>query len=194
MSFENLPGIFPYLIDGNLVTNASNQNPIVLVLGTSTRGSNDVYVVDSPSEAASAFGKDDGTLIRGLYEVIAGGAENIKLLRIGADPASLMLIGGGITIETVSKDASAGADYEIFWDDTNERLRIWRASDDLLIYDNNPAYPAAAVDENEVSVSGAVVGDPGDGARADIGTAAVPLTLEASHGVGGAVLRGDPRP
>lgn len=187
MSLENLPGIFNYLHDGYLGVGESNENPIVLVIGTAPRGDSEtVYTVDSPSTAAQEFGKDDGTLIRGMYEAISGGAENIRLYRIGAKAASLTLVGGGITVETVLKDATAGDDYKIFWDDTNERLYVWRVSDDLLVYDNNPAYPSAAVDENEVSVSGAVVGDPGDGSRADIGTALVPVTLTNANGVGGA--------
>jgi len=187
MAFENLPGIFPYLIDGNIDINAASENPVVLVVGTAPRGNSEtLYTVNSVSEASQAFGKDDGTLVRGLYEVVAGGAENIRLYRIGASPAILSEVGGGITITTVAKDASAGVDYEIFWDDAGERLRVYRASDDLLVYDNNPVYPSAAVDENEVSVTGAVVGLPGAGGRADIGTLAVPVTLAAANGVGGA--------
>lgn len=187
MAYENLPGIFPYLIDGNLVVSASNENPVVLIIGTSPRGTADVlYRVDSVSEAASVYGKNDGTLVRGMYEAVAGGAENVRLLRIGAKAASLADVGGGITVETVSKDASAGIDYTLFWEDTTERLRVWRASDDLLIYDNNPAYPSAAVDEGEVSVTGATVGAPGSGGRASIGTLSVPVTLAAGDGIGGA--------
>jgi len=188
MAYENLPGIFPYLIDGNLSVNSTSENPVVLVIGTSPRGdSSTLYRVNSVSEAAQEFGKNDGTLVRGLYEVVAGGASNIRLYRVGAEAARLVSVGGGITIETVSKDASAGIDYQIFWDDDAERLYVWRVSDGLLVYDNSPAYPSAAIDENEVSVTGATVGLPGSGGRADIGTAAVPLTLAAANGVGGAV-------
>jgi len=181
MSFENLPGIFPNKIDGNLLITATNENPIVIVLGTSPRGTNDVYTVGSVSEAAQEFGRNDGTLVRGMYEAVAGGAANLKLYRIGATFATLELIGGGITMSTVSQDAEAGDAYNIFWEDSTGRLRVWRDSDDLLIYDNNPAYPTAAIDENEVSVSGAQVGTPGD-----IGTLAVPISMAASDGVNGA--------
>jgi hypothetical protein len=33
MAYENLPGIFPTLIDGNLNVSAANDNPIIAILG-----------------------------------------------------------------------------------------------------------------------------------------------------------------
>lgn len=189
MSFENLPGTFPYLIDGNLSSATASENPRVLIIGTAARGSSDtLYQVGSSSEAAQTFGKSDGTLIRGMYETLEADAENVALLRIGGSSAILANVGGsgGITITTISEDDSAGTDYTVFWDDSEERLRVYRASDDLLVYDNNPAYPSGAVDEHEVQVDGDPVGLPGSGLRADIGTSTVPITLAAANGVGGA--------
>ena len=185
MSFENLPGIFPNLIDGNLQVLATNDAPVVVVLGTAPQGASETLTsVASPSEQASDFGKNDGTLIRGMYEVLTGGAQNIGLYRIGAKAASITGVGAatgtGITVTTVPKDGSAGEDYTVFWDDSAERLRIWRASDSLLVYDNNPAYPTAAVDEFLVEVDGAVTGVAGGGDRQDIGTLAAPVTLLAA--------------
>ena len=182
MSYENLPGIFPRLIDGNLYVSTVNENPVVCILGTASKGdTEEFYVVDSPSEATSAFGRVDGTLIRGMYEAIAGGGENLRLMRIGAKSATLEGVGAGggdgITIETNSKDAGAGDEYKIFFNDTTGRLYVWRTSDDLLVCDNNPAYPSAAVDLNEVSVSGTWL--TGDG---NIGSAAAPLTLAQADG------------
>lgn len=182
MAFENLPGIFPKLIDGNLRVATVNEAPVVLVIGTAPRGDTETFFrVDSVSEAARTFGKNDGTLIRGLYEVVAGGATNVRLMRIAAKPAKLSNVGGGITIETIKKDDSAGLDYELYWDDTAKRLRIFRVSDDELVYDNNPGYPSAAIDENELSVTGTYSGSPGN-----IGSSATPITLAAAHGVSGA--------
>jgi len=181
MSYENLPGQFGHLIDGNLNVSPVSSAPVVLVMGTASRGTNRFYSVDSVSTAVNEFGRTDGTLVRGLFEVLSGGATNIRLLRIGAVAATLADVGGGITIETVSKDAGAGSDYKIFWEDSTGRLRVWRTSDDFLVYDNNPVYPSAAIDENEVSVSGTAVGNPGD-----IGSLAVPITLALSDGVSGA--------
>lgn len=182
MSFENLPGIFPKLIDGNLAVANVNENPVTVVIGTSPSGDAfTLHTVNSVSQSAKTFGRTDGTLVPGLYEAVAGGAVNIRLFRIGAKAAKLESVGTGITIETVSKDDTAGDAYKIFWDDSAKRLRVWRVSDDLLVYDNNPTYPEGAVDENEVSVTGTASGSPGN-----IGTLTVPKTLRASGGVSGA--------
>jgi len=60
-------------------------------------------------------------------------------------------------------------------------LRVWRTSDDLLIYDNYPAYPSASVDEHEVSLTGTFTTGLGN-----IGTLAVPITIAAADGVSSA--------
>lgn len=182
MAFENLPGIFPQLIDGNLQISVVNENPVVLVLGTAPRGPSETFFnVGSVSDAARIFGRQDGTLVRGLYETVNGGAENVRLFRIGATSAILTGVGTGITIETVSKDDNAGIEYSLFWDDTAKRLRVFRVSDNEIVYDNNPAYPSAAINLNEVSVTGTASGTPGN-----IGTLGSPLTLQDADGVSGA--------
>jgi hypothetical protein len=182
MAYENLPAVHGYKIESNLEVAETNNNPIVCVIGTAAKGETDTYyVVDSPSEAALAYGKDDGTLVRGMYEAIASGAENLRLVRIGATAATLTF-GNGVTLTTVEKDDNAGLNYSVYWDDVGGRLRVWRTSDDLLVYDNYPTYPSGAVDENEVSVSG--TSTAGDG---DLGTLAVPVTLVDAHGDSSAV-------
>jgi hypothetical protein len=187
LSFENLSGIFPNFIDGNLQIAAVNTNPIVMVIGTAARGDSDTpYTVNSVSEAASAFGKADGTLTRTLYEAVAGGALNLRLFRIGASAAKLTKVGAvtgtnpnGVTIETVKKDANAGYEYSIYYKGSDKRLYIYRVSDGVLIYDNNPTYPSAAVDLNELSVSGTLTD------TTDIGTSTVPVVMALASGLGG---------
>ncbi len=181
MAYDNLPGIFSTRNDGNLVVSTKNENPIVCILGTAAKGTNDPYTVESTADAIQEFGKLDGTLTRGMLESYQGGALAMLLYRIGATPAVLATVGTGITITTIKKDDSAGTDYKLFWDDTLKRLRVWRASDDFLVYDNNPVYPSGAIDENEVSVTGTASLTPGD-----IGTLLAPVTLAAAHGVAGA--------
>ena len=193
--FENLPGVFPNLIDGNLQIAAVNTNPVVLVIGTAARGDSDIpYTVNNVSEAAAAFGKSDGTLIRTLYETVAGGAQNIRLFRIGAQSAKLQYVGAetssgannpnGVTIETISKDAEVGYNYSLFYNGAAKRLYIWRVSDQTLVYDNNPTYPSAAVDLNELSVSGTLsdITNIGTGA-----TFAGSVVMAMAGGKGGAI-------
>jgi hypothetical protein len=182
MAILNLPGIFENVLDGNLTIVPVNDAPIVLVLGQASRGdSEELFRVDRLSEASKAFGKT-GSLVRGMYEVSNGGALNIRLMRIGATAAKLVLT-DGLTITTVAKDDSAGTDYELFWDQSATRLQVYRASDDVLVYDNNPASPLDAVDLSEVTVDGDIAAET----NSDLGTSSVPVTLEDADTVGGAV-------
>jgi len=182
MAYTNLPQILEERLDGNLITAVESADPVTLVIGTAGQGpSETVYPVERPSDANSAFG-GEGTLTRGMFEVNTAGAERIYLYRIGATAARLDYVGGGITIETIQKDDEAGADYELFWDHSAGRLRVWRTSDGELVYDNNPSYPSQAVDEGEVSVTGSATSL---GTETDIGSLASPVTLAAADGLGG---------
>ena len=181
MAFENLPQIISNKLDKNLTIIPVNNNPVVMVLGTAGKGNSEtIYQVGRTSDAVAAFGKT-GNLIRGMYEAAMGGALNIKLFRIGATSAVLTGVGTGLTIETVAKDDSAGVDYKLYFDDATDRLRVYRASDDEVVWDNNPTYPLEAIDLGEVSVTGTISGSAGD-----IGSLATPITLAAADGVSGA--------
>lgn len=185
MAFENLPGIFDEKLDGNLAILPANNNPIIMVLGTATKGvSETVYRVDRMSDAAKAFGKDaEATLIRGAYEVSVAGGRTLRLFRVGATAATLSNVGGtgALTITTIAKDDQAGTDYKLFYDSTTSRLQVFRASDDEIVWDNSPAYPTEAIDLGEVEVAGTA------GAGGTIGSSGTPITLAAAHGVSGAV-------
>lgn len=181
MAIKNLPGIFEHRRDGNLTIVPVNDAPIVLVLGTASQGPSDsLYRVERVSDAVKVFGKD-GTLARGLFEASSAGALNLRLMRIGGTAATLTLSGSTV-ITTVAKDDTAGTDFKLFWDLSDDRLRVWRAIDDVLVFDNNPADPLNAVNLNEVTVEGNLATE----ASADIGTLGVPVTLAAAHGVSGA--------
>lgn len=192
---KNLPVIVDNRIESGLALSRVNDNPVVAVLGTAAQGDTEnLYPVVNLTDAASTFGKSSGTLIRGMYEASSAGALNIKLFRIGATSAKLVGVGktatlAGFTIETIKKDSSAGTDYKLTFDVVAVRLRVYRASDDTLVYDNNPADPLNAVDLGEVIVSG-TAGD-GSPTYGDIGTpangAAGAITLAAAadaYGVG----------
>lgn len=182
MAFENLPGIFGEKQETGIAILPVNNNPIVLVIGTAAQGDSEtLFTVNKISDASRAFGKE-GTLVRGMYEASIGGALNLRLFRVGATSAVLTSIGesGGLTITTVDKDDTAGTAYEIFFEASTKRLRVWRASDDELVYDNNPAYPLDTTDTGDVAVSGSITGVP----VTDIGTLSVPVTLVDAHGDG----------
>lgn len=182
MSYENLPGVFGEKTDGNLAIVPQNTNPKVCILGTAAQGDSETfYAVAKLSTAASAFGYE-GSLMQGAYEASIGGAKQLRLIRVGATSALLEDIGesGGLTVETVDKDDTAGTSFTVYFEASTKRLRVWRVSDSELVYDNNPAYPLDAVDLGEVAVSGSITGTP----VTDIGTLSVPITLAAADGEG----------
>lgn len=182
MAYNNLPATFESRLDQNLVISETSNDPKVLVIGTAGQGvSETFYPVRRLSEAKKTFGTS-GTLIRGMYEANGGGATNLRLFRIGATAAKLDDVGGGILIETIAGDDSTGTDYTLFWEHSTGRLRVWRVSDDTLVYDNSPSYPLSAVDLGEVQVTGAKAGT---GTWTDIGTLPTPITLAAADGQGG---------
>lgn len=158
MPFENLPGIFETKLDGNLTIPSTNDSPIVCVLGTSDKGdSEQLFTAVRLQDAARVFGKT-GTLIRGMYEAASTGATNIRLFRVGATAALLEELGDGLTIETVAKDNSAGSDFKIWFTASSGRLRVYRTSDDTLVFDSGDGTPDSKVDLGEVVVTGTATG------------------------------------
>lgn len=190
MPFDNLPGIFDIRSDGLLSVTTINPNPVICIIGTAGSGdTGSLFTVGRISDAARTYGRL-GTLTRGLFEVTGAGGVNVRLFRIGATSAVLANIGGGLRIETIRRDASAGTDYTLFWEATPTlRLRVFRADNDVVVFDNNPVTPSAAVDLGEVVVTGAPAGAVAGNIGTLVGTLAVPkLTLAAANAVAGAVF------
>lgn len=178
VKFSNLPGMYTFKNDGNLVPEATSAAPRVVVVGTASQGTSEPYLVSTTSAAKVQFGTD-GTLYRGIIEAIKGGAQEVLVFRIGATPALVTGIGDlasaaneGYNIETVLKDDTAGAAYSVFYDDTENRLVVFRVSDGVIVFDNDPDLP---IDLFEVIVSGARA----SGGGADIGTASGGILLSA---------------
>lgn len=182
MPYTNLPRTSVTKEDGNLVREPAAATPRVLVVGTAGQGQADAtYYVQSTSAARTEFGTD-GTLIRGMYEVMQAGAKTVALYRIGATAAQVAGIGdtsgaAGYTVSTVVKDDAAGDDYSMYYDDATNRLVVRRNSDYLVVFDNNTSAP---IDLFEVTVSGhrAAAGGP------DIGSASGFVNLEDVTGTG----------
>lgn len=135
--FDNLPGIYVDLTDGNLQIVEANPAPVVTVLGTAEKGATGVlYPVVRPADAVNNFGSG-GTLIRGMYEARFGGSQNTVLMRIGASAAKVLYVGdstslAGITVESVDKDNTAGDDLYIWWDDSENHLKVFDAEATLV--------------------------------------------------------------
>lgn len=179
--FPNLPGTYVELVDGNLGIVEINPAPVVAVLGTAAQGAADaLYPVARSADAANRFGAT-GTLIRGMYEVRFGGAQNVTLMRVGAKSAKLLHVGddagtNGITIETFDKDDTAGQDLYIFWDHDVERLVIM--DEDLtVLYEQLKDEIITDLGSAFTSGSAAVSGT-------DIGTEEIPIRMDLVDIVG----------
>jgi len=180
MVYTNLPGVFPEKQDGGLAILATSNAPKVLVMGTATSGYSETpYLVGRTQEAAVLFGTG-GTLIRGMYETKASGAENVILFRMGAtatiiEGIGVMLTTGGIRIETAAKDNSTLADYDMYFDETSaaQRLVIRNVASGATVFDRDYTLTTATIDRGEVYVSGS----PTDGEGDAIGTPSALVTF-----------------
>lgn len=177
-NFESLPAIINELQDGGLQISEVSDAPITLVLGTASRGVTGRKVpVVRLNESENDFGRE-GTLVKGMLEASAGGAENLFLMRIGAKSAILFGVGTDdqdldpTSIETLLRDSSAADAYFVRYvspqtlspNATKGRLIIKNAVDQV-VYDNNPE--GSLIDTGEVVVTGdftggADIGDPQD--------------------------------
>lgn len=177
MAYENVSQISARYEDGFFETAPSSLQPRVLVLGTASDGRTDsIWNVASLPAAVREF-KGYGTLIRGMYEVRAQGADNVSLRRLAtgtpgiltgicSDDPSL-----GITIETVQEDDDVGARYALWFSTETGRIAIYDTEDEEWIYDTDEIL---ALDTGLIAVSGSCT--IGDGV--DIGSMSSPVAFE----------------
>lgn len=183
VQLNNLAGSILNKLDGSDSPEAGSLAPRVVIVGQSGSGQGNLpYLVQTTVLAKGEFGLD-GNLIRGMWEAKKAGAQEIYLYRVGATSAKLTGVGftaaditGGYTIETVAQDEDAGTDYKVYFVTATNLLVVSRASDDLVVWSNDPTDP---IDRFEVVVSGWQSATGG----LDIGTPAAPVTLAAADGV-----------
>lgn len=185
---ENLPGTRVDLIDGNTIQNTPSNTPTVVVIGTADSGpTGNLTRVTRLTDASKQFGKG-GTLARGMYEAAQGGAQDIRLYRIGSSPAVLEgIIGGSVTVTTVAQDDSAGDDFNLLYSSTTGELTIRRVLDNVIVFYFDPSDPDAKIDLNQVAVEG--TWDAGDGVDIDDGSGD-PLLLSEVDTVEGTFTAG----
>ena len=176
MTLVYLPRKSVYKTDGNTLDATTVQAKRVLIIGTAGKGLSDEIVLPASTSVAKAEFGSEGALLRGMWEAKEGGAAQVALYRIGATAASLTGVGdatgaAGYTISTEDKDADAGGDYALYYDDTTDRLVIRRNSDSQVVWDNNPG---DEIDLFEVNVSG----ERASGGGGDIGSPSSFVNLE----------------
>lgn len=119
MAFSYLPGVQVNTIDNGLAARRVPRTKSTLIVGTSGDGpADDTYQVVDRAVAAKLFGLD-GTLIRAMEEVAAGGCDNIILYRMGTKPMTLANVGKRVTPITASVTQVALAGTTITFTATN---------------------------------------------------------------------------
>lgn len=158
--YENPAGMTSHWDDQNLVSQYDPQLKTALIIGVSNGGPKGrAYTVTSQSTARSLYG-DDGTLIRGMYEALDAGAEQVRLYRIGGTPAILTGIATALTFSTV--ECRTGIESEFAWswitDGVDEAtIKCWYVNPDsgltTLVYEWTTSSKLPTVDYGYVTVS-----------------------------------------
>ena len=148
-----------------------------MVLGTASDGRTDaLWRVGSVSAAVKEF-KNNGTLTRGMYEIIQQGSDNVYLRRLATGTPGVLAgicadeLGAGITITTVQEDDDVGERYAIWFDADSGRIAIYDNEEEDWIYDSDEVL---AIDTGLISVSGSCT--VGEGVS--VGTQSSPVNFE----------------
>lgn len=175
--YKHVPNAEVESLDGRLAIQQSETGKRVLILGTASKGPGlEPYRVRNAATMRALFGSS-GSLLRGYYQCLASGYNNIWVMRMGAKGAAVEGIGdeNPFSIYTVQEDADVN-DYTVYYHydgSTGPTLKVWDGDPSLsttnLIY--------SLVDGTEelelglIEVSGDAVDGP------DIGTLTVPISI-----------------
>jgi len=153
--YHNLPGVYVNKEDGNLSVIESIPGEVTLVLGTAPDGPNSLYLVTDTMAAEYLYDPDgtkEGTLMKGIYEVLESGAKYVAAYRIGATPVMLDFVNGH-TIVTKKAYDGAGTEYKLYYNyntsTSAETIRILDATTGEILFDS-----AAGIDNGEFLVYG----------------------------------------
>lgn len=164
-TYPNVPSIRSVLLDGGLQVTDAEVGKRVLVLGTAAKGPITPYRVTSPELAKVLFGTD-GSLIRGLHEVMASGHQNIWLMAIGHTVGYIDGLGDTSKATLYFKEAEDKVkDYTVYYGSYTGAIKVWN-DEGVLIYNS-----ANGLDYGLVEVSGTPVGG------VDIGTSSVGVAV-----------------
>jgi hypothetical protein len=165
--FRNLPGSIVVKEDNNLTVLESIPGDVTLILGTSLDGPLEaLYPVYDSADADKVFdpnGSRSGTLLRGMYEALEGGARNVVLFRIGATPAFINSLNGW----TIIKKDTSDKDYAVYYSYTaltdSHILKIKDTVSGLEVYNSLTGYDTGALTvlfDTKTSTTDIAVGTP----------------------------------
>lgn len=143
MPFDNTPHVGATYIDGSLNEPIFSSQPKVLVLAPGTSGlSYEVFNVASTGAAEVEFGSSS-ELAKGMHEVVAQGADNVSLMRIGGKQGKVVLtdsLSATLTIQPESRDDEILERYSLVLeenDDGSLRILIWDIEESAWVYDSS---------------------------------------------------------
>lgn len=141
MPYENTPHVGGTLLDGAFKTNSVSSQPKILILGAAVSGqSYALFNVSDVGEVEAEFGTES-ELAKGVHEVVAQGADNIAVMRIGGHLGEVVIT-ETTTLETVTIVPDGRGDevlskYHLVV--TNEasanRYLLWSNEDEEFVYD-----------------------------------------------------------
>lgn len=147
--FPNLPGTYVSRLDGGLRFSATDDAPVILLLGTADKGYGDEPFLGRDTARARALFGGSSELYRGLIETrrAYGDGANIYLFRIGTKPAYLTLSGLNqkkVRVIPRERTATLGETYKVsFIGGVTNTLWIYDESGSL-VYSNSAANPVDA--------------------------------------------------
>lgn len=110
-----LPGTRTEVLDGSILSSVTLPTDLALVIGRAYKGpSNTIYNVTSTKDAAAIFGIDS-PIIAQMSEVLAGGAKNVALYRVGGQaPTIANLFGVGSNFSTLESSSQAADSLKVY--------------------------------------------------------------------------------
>jgi hypothetical protein len=155
--FPNLPGIVADIADGNLAPDVPESGPVTVIIGTGSSGpSGRLATANGAGGASRIFGA--GTLMPGAIEAFQGGAGSVSGFRVLSTSGKLSGIGGGYSIESLSKGSRSLSDLKILLDTTqgndSKVLKVYSAASGAQTFASD-----GSVDLGVLVGSGAIADD-----------------------------------
>lgn len=171
MPYENIPGVGATYLDGFLTIPAPSVQPSILVLGACNSGlSYILFNVTNVGEAEQEFGAANESL-QTVHELVAQGADNVRMMRIGGKAGSLVITDSDTDtltiIPTQLRDDAAMDRYALVMEVNSgeQRILVWDLEDEAWVYDSDEALvindgSIRVVDAGLDLFSVATLGDP----------------------------------
>jgi hypothetical protein len=155
-TYNNLPGTRITRLDGGLKVNSTDANPLVLLIGTATKGpGDDPFNARDLSSVRTVFGQDSN-LYQGVVEArrAYGEGANIYVYRMGTTPAVLAISGTATPniVKVIPRDriSTIGTAYKVSFNAVSGLLWVYNELG-TLVYSNAPNNP---VDLGEIEIRG----------------------------------------